>query len=325
MRRRDFIKGIAGSATVWPFATRAQQPTVPSIGFLNSASPDIYSDRVRAFHRGLNELGYVEGRNVAVEYRWAHNRMDQIPALADDLVLRSVAVIAAGGTPTALAAKRATSTIPIVFQTVTDPVQAGLVESLNRPGGNLTGVTTLGQEVGPKQLELLLELVPNAATVALLCYPNFPNINAVSRELQTFAATRRIDLQIVYASSESDLDRLFDTLLEMKVAALVITSTPLFSSLQAKLAALSLRHHLPAIYQYRDFAVAGGLITYGASFTDAYRIGSYVGRILKGEGPADLPVQQAVRLELIRNLKSAKALGIEVPARLLATADEVIE
>lgn len=326
MRRRDFITLLGGAIGGWSIRVHAQQSRMPAIGFLNFASPEAYSDRVRAFQRGLAELGYVEGLNLAVEYRWAHDHLELLPVLASDLVHRNVAVIVAGGTQTALAAKQATSIIPIVFQTVSDPVQAGLVESLNRPGGNLTGVATLGQEIGSKQLNLLHELLPQAKTVALLTDPTFPNTKLVSQEVQLSATARRLDLRIVQATTEHDLDVVFDTLHKMNIDALVITTTGLFTSQHVKLAALSLRYHIPAIYQFREFAVAGGLMSYGASFTDSFRlIGGYAGRILKGEKPADLPVQEAVKLDLILNIKTAKELGLIVPERLLALADEVIE
>jgi putative ABC transport system substrate-binding protein len=325
MRRREFIRLAAGTA-VWPRAAWGQQPKVPVVGLLIAASPSPYEARVRAFRRGLSETGYVEGRNVTIEYRWTYDQNNQLPALAADLVRRQVTVIAAGGTRTALAAKAATSVIPIVFYTVTDPVEAGLVVSLNRPGGNLTGVTSLGVEVGPKRLELLHELVPTATNIALLVNPSFPNSDTQSRDLQTAARTIGVQLHVLHASTQREIDDSFERLLGLRAGGLVISTEPLFTGQTERLAALTLRHAVPAIFQYREFASAGGLMGYGGSFTDPYRqLGVYTGQILKGAKPADLPVQQSTKVELIVNLKTAKALGLTVPLPLLGRADEVIE
>jgi putative ABC transport system substrate-binding protein len=299
---------------------------MPVIGFFSAASPASFSGRIRAFQQGLSETGYAEGRNVAIEFRWANDRLDRLPDMAADLVRRPVAVIAATGTPTALAAKAATTTIPIVFQTVADPVQIGLVASLNRPGGNLTGLSTLGLEVGPKQLELLHRLIPAVTTMALLVNPTFPDTTSLAQKLQSSARALGLDLYVMHASGEHDFDAVFNTIRELRAGALVITTNPLFTSRRERLATLALRHGIPAIYQYREFAAAGGLMSYGASFTDSLRlVGIYTGRILNGEKPADLPVQQATKLELVLNLNTAKALGLAIPETVLALADEVIE
>src|SRR6202521_3996788 len=293
MRRREFI-ALLGGAAAWPFAARAQQPALPVIGFLSSASPDLYADRLRAFHQGLKEAGYVEGQNVAIEYRWAEGHNDRLPVLAAELVHRQVAVLHAGGTPSAFAAKAATAAIPIVFEVAVDPVKVGLIASLNRPGGNLTGVTNLNVEVGPKKLELLHELVPTATVIALHVNPTSPDIaEPYTQALQASAPALGLQLHVLRASTERDFDTVFATLVQLRAGALDIMPDLFFYARYEQLAALTVRHALPAIANYRPFAAAGGLMSYGASSeTDNYRlVGIYVGRILKGEKPVDLPVQ----------------------------------
>jgi putative ABC transport system substrate-binding protein len=326
MRRRAFIT-LLGGAAAWPLAARAQQPAMPVIGFLHSGWPDEIADRLRAFHQGLGETGYVDGRNVALEYRWADNKYDRLPALAADLVRRQVTVIAApGSVPSALAAKAATATIPIVFSVGIDPVEFGLVASLNRPGGNLTGITSLNVEVGPKRLELLHELVPSATMIALLVNPTNPNAETLSRDAQAAAHSLGLQLQVLHASSERDFDTVFASLVQLRIGGLVVGIDPFIGTRIEQIAALALRHTMPTIYQFREFAAAGGLMTYGTNTADTFRgAGVYTGRILKGEKPADLPVQQATKVELIINLKTAKLFGLTVPPGMLARADEVIE
>jgi putative ABC transport system substrate-binding protein len=325
MLRRDFITLLGGTAAAWPLAVRAQQAAMPVIGFLNSASPGGYAPFVAAFRQGLKETGYVEGQNVAIEFRWAEGQYDRVPAMAAELVRRQVAVIVAN-TPGVLAVKAATRTIPIVFSTASDPVQIGLVASLSRPGGNVTGVAQLNVEVASKRLELAHELVPAAAVIAVLVNPTNPNADTVTRDVQATARILGVQLHVLHASTERDFDPVFATLAQSRAGALVIGNDVFFVSQSEQLAALTVRHTVPTIYQYREFAVAGGLMSYGSSITDAYRtVGTYTARILKGEKPADLPVQQATRIELIINMKTAKALGLTVPRSLLVRADEVIE
>jgi ABC-type uncharacterized transport system substrate-binding protein len=327
MKRRQFITLLGGAVATWPLAARAQQPAMPVVGFLNSESPALFAYLVRAFRQGLSESGWVEGQNASIEYRWAEGQYDRLPGLAADLVRRPVTVIAANSPAPVMAAKAATTTIPIVFATGYDPVGSGYVASLARPGGNLTGVTSLTAEVGPKRVELLRELVPTATSIALLVNPAAgPLRETISTDLQ--AAARKLGLQfhVMHASAVREFDTVFATLAQLRTGGLVIGSDPFFNSQSEQLATLAIRHSLPAIYQYREFAVAGGLMSYGGSLTEMYRqVGIYAGRILKGERPADLPVVQATKVELIVNLKTAKALGLDVPRTLLARADEVIE
>jgi putative ABC transport system substrate-binding protein len=328
LRRREFIRAVACAAAAWPFAAGAQQSAMPVIGYLGSESREAFAGRLRAFRQGLSEVGYVEGKNVAIEYRWAENQYDRFPALLADLVRREVTVIVAvTGTPPVLAAKAATTTIPVVFVTAGDPVALGLVASLNRPGGNLTGVATLTVQLGPKQLEMLHELVPTATTIALLVNPTNPtNAETLSRDLQAAARTLGLQLHVLYASTERDFDTVFATLSRLRADALVIGSDPFFNSRSQQLVALAFRHAMPTMYPFREYAIAGGLISYGNSFADAHRqVGVYTGRILKGEKPAELPVQQSTKAELILNLRTAKTLGLTMPLPLLARADEVIE
>jgi putative tryptophan/tyrosine transport system substrate-binding protein len=327
MKRRDFITLLGSAAAAWPLAGRAQQPAMPVIGFLNGASPDGYAPFVAAFRQGLKETGYVEGQNVTIEYRWAEGHYDRLPALAADLVQQKVTVIAATTTPAALAAKAATSTVPIVFTTGGDPIKLGLVASLRLPGGNVTGSTQLSVEVGPKRLELARELFPGATTVALLVNPANPLAATISKDLQAVADTLGVRLHVLHASTEADFEAAFATAAQLRAAALVISGAdPVFGSHAAQLGALALRHNVPAIYQLREFAAAGGLMSYGGSVRHTYHLaGVYTGRILKGEKPGELPVQQGTKVELILNLKTARALGLTVPTALLVRADEVIE
>jgi len=323
MKRREFITLLGGAAAAWPLAARAQQPAgVPVIGLLGSASASGFWTRlVTAFRQGLNEAGYIESRNVVIEARWAEGQYDRLPAMAADLIQHQVAVIAAFTTP---AAKAATATIPIVFTTIADPVQIGLVASLNRPGGNMTGVTLLSVEVGPKLLELLHDVVPRATIMALLVNPTNPNIETQSRNLQAAALKLGLQVHVLNASTERDFDAVFAKLHELRADALMIGQDVLFNTQSGQLASLSVRHAMPAIYVAREFAAAGGLMSYGTNESEAYRqAGIYAGRILKGEKPAELP--QPTKFELVINLKTAKALGLSIPESFLLLADEVIE
>jgi putative ABC transport system substrate-binding protein len=324
--RRQFMSALGGVAAVWPFAARAQQPAMPVIGFLNATSPQDFAKPLSAFLKGLGETGY-DGHNVAIEYRWAEGRMDRLPAMVADLVNRQVAVIAATSTPAALAAKAATTTIPVVFETGADPIKIGLVASLSRPGGNVTGVTQLTQEIAPKELELLHELLPTARVMALLVNPTDPTLaETTAREVLGPAHALGLEFHVLNASSERDFDAVFAKVIELRAGALVIGGESLFTSHSEQLAALAARHGVPAVYKGREFAAAGGLLSYGSDITESYRLaGVYTGRVLKGDKPADLPVQQATKIELIINLKAAKALGISFPLTLLGRADEVIE
>jgi putative ABC transport system substrate-binding protein len=326
MRRREFIAGL-GSAAVLPLAARAQQPAMPVIGYLGDQSADDdYKNKTVPFLQGLKETGYVEGQNVAIEYRWAENQPDRLPALATDLVRRRVAVVAAAGTEAALAAKAATTTIPIVFSSGGDPVALGLVASLNRSGSNATGIASLVAELGPKRLQLLRELVPNASVFGVLVDPAFPNAQSIITDLQAAARTLGLQLIVVNARTDSDLETAFETFLQRRVGAVLVSNGTFYTRRMEQLAALAARYALPAIYPVREHAQAGGLMTYGSSPGYYYRqVGIYTGRILKGDKPADLPVQQITKIDLVINLKTAKALGLTIPETLLATADEVIQ
>ena len=327
MQRREFITLLGGGAVVWPLAARAQQAAMPVVGFLNATSAKGYERQLSAFLKGLSESGYVDGRNVAIEYRWAEGRNDRLPAMAIDLVHRQVTVIAATSTPAAIAAKAATTTIPIVFETGYDPVRLGLVSSLNRPGGNITGVTQTNAEIAPKRLQLMHELIPTANVMALLVNPADAALaDTNTKEGQAAARTLGIELHVLNASTERDFDGVFAKLIQLRAGALVIGPHAFFISRVEQLAALTVRHAVPAAFELREFARAGGLLSYGADIADAYRLaGNYTGRVLKGERPADLPVQRATKVEMVINLQTAKALGLSVPNTLIGRADEVIE
>ena len=328
MKKREFITLLGGAAAAWPLAARAQQQPMPVIGILAVASPEDNAVRLRAFREGLRVAGYVEGQNVNIQYRWAEAHTDRLAELAAQLVHDQVSVlVAAGGTASALTAKAATASIPIVFGIGADPVDVGLVASLNRPGGNVTGVTNLNIEVAPKRLELLHELLPSATIMALLVNPAVPALaEPTSRFSQAAAQALGLQLHILHASNESDFDAIFENLIQLHADALVIGPDNLFSAHSEQLAALAVRHALPAVYEFRRFAAAGGLMSYGSSETEYYRlVGTYVGRVLKGDKPADLPVQQSTKVELIINLKTAYTLGITVPLPLSGRADELIE
>jgi putative ABC transport system substrate-binding protein len=329
MRRRDFIALFGATVVAWPKKLRAQPSAIPVVGFLNAASPQSYPRPLAAFLKGLAEAGYIDGQNVTIQYRWAEGHNDRLPALAADLVRSHLTVIAATTSPAALAAKAATSTIPVVFETGGDPIKLGLVNSLSRPGGNMTGAGSMAVEViAAKGLELLHELIPAARVIALLVNPTNPAV-AEPQEREVLAAARELGLEVHVlhaASSERDFDGVFAELIEMHAAGLVIGADALFTSRSQQLAALAVRHAVPAVHARREFAMAGGLLSYGSDIIDSYRIaGFYTGRILKGDKPADLPVQQATKVELVINLKTAKALGIAVPLALSGRADELIE
>jgi ABC-type uncharacterized transport system substrate-binding protein len=326
VKRRTFIAGI-GSAAAWPVAAWAQEKSLPVIGYLGTDSADVdYKNITVPFLQALGETGYVEGQNVGIEYRWAENQYERLPSLAADLVRRRVAVIFASGTPAALAAKAATNVIPVVFNTGGDPVATGLVASLNRPGANVTGVANLNAELAPKRLQLLRQVIPNATRFGVLADPGFPATPSIVADLQTAARTLSLQLVVVNARTDSDLESAFTTFSQERVAAFLVSNSVFFNRHPEQLAAMAARHALPAIYPFREYALASGLMSYGTSFGYLYhQAGIYTGRILKGEKPADLPVQQITKIEMIFNLKTAKALGLTIPETLLATADEVIQ
>jgi putative tryptophan/tyrosine transport system substrate-binding protein len=326
MKRRKFIAILAAVAAARPLAARSQQ-AMPVIGFLGSDSPELYADRLAALRRGLKEAGYVEGHNVAIEYRWAEGQNDRLQQLAAGLAARQVSVMATSTVPAALALKAASSSIPIVFFVAADPIALGLVASLNRPGGNLTGTTTSTLEIGSLQLQLLHEVVPTATRFALLINPTSPNLaNAQVQDLQAAARSLGLDIELSRASNDSEIDVAFDEMARLHVGGLVISADSFFFSRKERLAVLAARHALPAIFGFREFAAAGGLISYGASPTEQHRVvGIYIGRILSGEKPANLPVQLATKVELIVNLKTARTLGLNIPLPILGRADEVIE
>ena len=327
MRRREFITLLGSAAAAWPLAVRAQQPTMPLVGFLSSGSQQSDVWRLAAFRRGLSETGYIEGRNVVSEFRWAYDQYDRLPALATELARsQPTVIVAVGGPAAALAAKAASTTVPIVCAIAGDPVELGLVVSVNRPGGNATGISTVFSSVVAKQLEMLHEMMPKATVIGCLVNPKNPNAVTGTREAQEAARNLGLSLHFVNASTEREIDTTFATLVQGRVDALVIVTDPLFNSWPDQLAALAARHALPAIYPYREFAAAGGLISYGGNLTEPwYLAGAYAGRILKGEKAADLPVQQTTKVTLVINLKTAKSLGLTIPVTLLGRADEVIE
>jgi putative ABC transport system substrate-binding protein len=327
MKRREFITLAGGAVASWPLAVYAQQSAMPVIGYLGFTSPEPNATEIAEFHRGLSETGYVEGQNVAIEYRWAHGQFDQLQALASDLVRQQVAVLAALGTPASVsAAKTATATIPIVFISGDDPVRLGLVDSLDRPNGNVTGVYMLTSALEPKRLELIHELVPNAAVIGVIVDPKSPDTAPQMKELSEAATTLGRQIKIFKANSESDIESAFAAIVEQRIGAVLVASSPSYYPQREKFVALAARYTVPVVYFFRAFAGAGGLMSYGTSLGDAYyQAGLYAGRILKGEKPSDLPVQQSVKVELVVNMKTAKALGLTVPLSLLGRADEVIE
>jgi putative ABC transport system substrate-binding protein len=327
MRRRAFLTFVGGTAAVWQLAARAQRPTMPVIGFLNSTSSGSYAERVEAFREGLKDTRHVEGQNVAMEYRWAENKIDRLSAMAADLVQRKVSVIAAGGSPaSALAAKLSTTSIPIVFMNAADPVQLGLVASLSRPGGNITGVTTVSTQLEAKRLGLLRELVPSATSIAVLVNPARPGVDAQSAQIKEAGRALGLPLHILQASSEREFDAAFQTVFERRAGALAIAADALFVAERDQIVALAKRYSVVTMYELREYVAAGGLISYGASGADVYRQGgTMVGRILNGERPADMPVLQPTKFELVINMKAARAFGVAIPPGVLAIADEVIE
>jgi putative ABC transport system substrate-binding protein len=327
MRRREFIALLGGTAAIWPLASGAQQSPMPVVGFLGTTTPDDFADRVAAFREGLKEVGYVEGQNVVIEYRWPEGHYDRLPALASDLVRRQVAVIAAvGGEPSALAAKAATTTIPIVFSIGGDPIRVGLVTNLNRPGGNITGVNFFQSDIGAKRLGLMHELLPKATVIGFLVNPTFTDAEAEIRDANEAAVRLGMQTHIVEARTVEEFDIAFATLAQQKVEAILLANDAFFLRERRRLIALAAHYDMPAVYNWREFAVDGGLMSYSPSLTQGYRqVGIYTGRILKGEKPANLPVQQPTKFEFVINLKTAKALGLTFPSGLIAIADEVIE
>ena len=326
MRRREFITLLGGAATAWPLAARAQQPAMPVIGFLNSTSPDEYAPFLAAFRRGLKEAGTIEGQNATIEYLWAEGQYDRLPALAADLIHRKVTVIAATSTPAAQAAKAATATIPIVFTTADDPIKLGFVASLNRPGGNMTGVANLLVALGSKQLGLLRELAPGTSAIVALMNPNFQGTETQLRDVEATARSLGLQFMVLRAATEPEIDNAFASVAQLAGAALIVGADPFFIAHRDHIVALAARYAIPAIYSVRDFAVAGGIMSYGTDVADAYRqAGIYTARIVRGEKPVDLPVQQSTKFEFVINLKAARALGLTLSPSLLARADEVIE
>jgi putative ABC transport system substrate-binding protein len=326
VRRREFITIVSGAAAAWPLAARAQQPAMPMIGFLDPRSPEAMTERLRGFRQGLKDTGYVEGENVAIAYRWAENQMDLLPALAADLVRRQVAVIVAGTTNSAFAAETATTTVPIVFMTAEDPVRLGLVASVARPGGNATGINFLSAELTAKRLELLHELVPGAVRVAVIVNPATADAETTLRDVEPAARAMGLKVQVLNASTGREIDAAFASFMRERPDAVFVSLDPFLNSRRAQLVNLASRHALPATFSNRDFAEIGGLMSYGANIADAFRqVGTYAGRVLKGAKPADLPVVQASKFELVINAQTARMLGLEVPPMLLARADTVIE
>jgi putative ABC transport system substrate-binding protein len=326
MRRREFITVSGGAAAVWPLAARAEQPAMPVIGFMAGSAPEALRQQVAAFREGLKEAGFIEGQNVGIEYRFAEGQLDRFPAFVSDLVRRQVTVFVAGTPAGAFAAKQANATIPIVFSVGSDPVEIGLVTSLNRPGGNMTGVYQFTAGLEAKRLGLLRELVPNATIIAVLLNPNYSGVETQLRDVQEAAPRLGAQLVVVRANAESEFNAAFSTIVQQKAGALLVCASPFFNARRQQLVLLAARHAVPAIYEWRDFAAAGGLMSYGTNLAEAYRqAGVYAGRILKGAKTADLPVVQVTKFEFVINLNTAKALGLDIPPMLIARADEVIE